>query len=66
VPEQIAIDSQLLQRISQRFNGEVPDNLDDLLSLLGVGRNTANILLGNTFGQQTIGLTLMLCVFRKG
>ena len=53
--KQIAIDSQLLQRISQRFNGKVPDNLDDLLSLSGVDA-TANILLGNAFGQQTIGV----------
>ena len=34
----------------------MPDNLDDLLSLPGVGRKTANILLGNAFGQQTIGV----------
>ena len=40
----------------ERFDGKVPDNLDDLLSLPGVGRKTANILLGNAFGQQTIGV----------
>ena len=40
----------------ERFGGKVPDNLDDLLSLPGVGRKTANILLGNAFGQQTIGV----------
>ena len=34
----------------------MPDNLDDLLSLPGVGRKTANILLGNAFGRQTIGV----------
>ena len=39
-----------------RFNGEVPKNLDDLLTLPGVGRKTANIVLGNAFGQQTIGV----------
>jgi endonuclease-3 len=39
-----------------RFGGKVPDNLDDLLSLPGVGRKTANILLGNAFGRQTIGV----------
>jgi endonuclease-3 len=42
--------------IVKRFNGQVPDKLDDLLSLPGVGRKTANILLGNAFGQQTIGV----------
>lgn len=40
----------------EQFGGQVPDNLDDLLSLPGVGRKTANILLGNAFGQLAIGV----------
>src|SRR5262245_40504285 len=40
----------------KRFDGHVPANLDDLLSLPGVGRKTANIVLGNAFGRQTIGV----------
>ncbi|HEY7217822.1 MAG TPA: endonuclease III [Candidatus Binatia bacterium] len=40
----------------KRFTGHVPDKLDDLLSLPGVGRKTANIVLGNAFGRQTIGV----------
>ena len=39
-----------------RFGGKVPDNLADLVSLPGVGRKTANIVLGNAFGRQTIGV----------
>jgi endonuclease III len=39
-----------------RFGGRVPDSLDDLVSLPGVGRKTANIVLGNAFGRQTIGV----------
>jgi endonuclease-3 len=39
-----------------RFGDKVPDNLDDLVSLPGVGRKTANIVLGNAFGRQTIGV----------
>jgi endonuclease III len=39
-----------------RFGGQVPDNLNDLVSLPGVGRKTANIVLGNAFGHQTIGV----------
>jgi endonuclease-3 len=31
------------------FGGSVPDNMDDLLSLAGVGRKSANVLLGNAF-----------------
>ena len=36
--------------ICQNFNGNVPDNMDDLTSLAGVGRKTANVVLGNAFG----------------
>jgi endonuclease III len=43
-------------RLVERFNGKVPDNLEDLVSLPGVGRKTANIVLGNGFDQQTIGV----------
>jgi endonuclease-3 len=40
----------------ERFGGKVPDRLEDLLTLPGVGRKTANIVLGNAFGQDTIGV----------
>jgi endonuclease III len=36
--------------ITGRFGGEVPSRLDDLDSLPGVGRKTANVVLGNAFG----------------
>ncbi len=39
-----------------KFNGQVPSNLDDLLTLPGVGRKTANIILGNAFHQPAIGV----------
>ena len=32
------------------FNGEVPNNMEDLLKLPGVGRKTANLVLGDFFG----------------
>ena len=44
------------REIVKRFNGKVPEKLDELLTLPGVGRKTANIVLGNAFGQQTIGV----------
>jgi endonuclease-3 len=44
------------QHLIQRFGGQVPDNLDDLISLPGVGRKTANIVLGNAFGTPAIGV----------
>ena len=33
----------------EKFGGKVPDNMDDLLSLPGVGRKTANLLLGDIY-----------------
>ena len=36
----------------ERFNGRVPDNMDDLLSLPGVGRKTANLILGDIYGKE--------------
>ena len=42
--------------IVERFGGKVPDQLDELLTLPGVGRKTANIVLGNAFGRDTIGV----------
>ncbi|MFS2294708.1 DNA-(apurinic or apyrimidinic site) lyase /endonuclease III [Actinomadura hallensis] len=35
--------------IRDRFNGEVPARLEDLVTLPGVGRKTANVVLGNAF-----------------
>ncbi len=34
----------------ERFNGEVPSHLDALVTLPGVGRKTANVVLGQAFG----------------
>lgn len=34
----------------ERFDGEVPPRLDDLVTLPGVGRKTANVVLGDAFG----------------
>src|SRR6476660_7566931 len=39
-----------------RFGGEVPKNLDDLVTLPGIGRKTANVILGNAFA--TPGITV--------
>ena len=40
------------QQLLERFNGKVPDNMDDLLTLPGVGRKTANLILGDIYGQE--------------
>ena len=36
-------------QIATEFNGKVPDNMEDLLSLAGVARKTANVILGTWF-----------------
>jgi endonuclease-3 len=38
------------QALCARFGGEVPPRLRDLVTLPGVGRKTANVVLGNAFG----------------
>ncbi len=40
----------LSSALVERFDGEVPGRLPDLVSLPGVGRKTANVVLGNAFG----------------
>lgn len=38
------------RRIVEVYGGEVPGNMEDLLTLRGVARKTANVVLGNSFG----------------
>jgi endonuclease-3 len=40
----------LSQAIVERFGGQVPGRMKDLVTLPGVGRKTANVVLGNAFG----------------
>ena len=40
--------------IIETFNGQVPQTMDELLTLNGVGRKTANVILGNCFDVQGI------------
>ncbi len=48
--------------IIDRFGGKVPDNLDDLVSLPGLGRKSANVVLGTAFGVP--GITVDTHVLR--
>lgn len=41
---------EMARALVELHGGEVPDNLDDLVELAGVGRKTANVVLGNCFG----------------
>jgi endonuclease-3 len=42
------------QAIIEKFGGRVPDTMDELVTLPGVGRKTANCVLGNAYGQPAI------------
>jgi endonuclease-3 len=44
------------RKIVEDFDGHVPDSLDKLVSLPGVGRKTANLVLGSAFGKQTMAV----------
>jgi endonuclease III len=40
----------LCQKLVEDYGGEVPASLDELVKLPGIGRKTANVVLGNAFG----------------
>lgn len=43
---------EAMRALVERFGGEVPRTMEDLLTLRGVARKTANVVLGNAFGIQ--------------
>lgn len=51
------------REICETFGGRVPDTMDGLLSLHGVARKTANVVLGNAFGKNE-GVVVDTHVFR--
>ena len=42
---------EMASQLINDFGGEVPDNMEDLLKLSGIGRKTANLMLGDVFGK---------------
>ncbi len=44
------------REIVERFDGRVPEGVDELVGLTGVGRKTANIVIGSAFGRPAIGV----------
>ena len=53
------------QMLVERFGGEVPRTMDELTPLAGVGRKTANVVLGNAFGIN-VGVVVDTHVTRLG
>lgn len=46
--------SAMCRAIRDNFDGEVPDTMEQLISLPGVGRKTANLILGDVFGKPAV------------
>lgn len=46
--------SACMKMLMERFDGKVPDTMEELLSLPGVGRKSANLILGDVYGQPAI------------
>ena len=44
------------RKLVEDFRGEIPSTVEELMSLPGVGRKTANMVLGNAFGRQAIAV----------
>ena len=45
---------EMARGVRDRFNGIVPDNIDDLTSLQGVGRKTANLIVGDVYKKPAV------------
>ena len=46
--------SACMRRLRDEFGGHVPDDFDTLLSLPGVGRKSANLIMGDVFGRPAV------------
>lgn len=46
----------MAKKLLENFGGEVPDTIEDLLSLPGVGRKTAKVVLANAFAQPALAV----------
>ncbi len=47
---------KLFRQLADKFHGEVPSTREELTSLAGVGRKTANVVLSNAFGEPAIAV----------
>lgn len=46
--------SACMKMLKEQYGGNVPDNFDDLMKLPGVGRKSANLIMGDVFGKPAI------------
>ena len=54
------------QMMLREFDGKVPDNMDDLLRLPGVGRKTANLILGDVYNTPGVVVADTHCIRISG
>ncbi|MBO5929345.1 MAG: endonuclease III [Clostridia bacterium] len=54
----VAMSKQLMER----FGGEIPDTLEELVTLAGIGRKTANLVCGDVFGMPGAVVTDTHCI----
>ena len=54
------------QMLLDEFDGKVPDNMDDLLRLPGVGRKTANLILGDVYNTPGVVVADTHCIRISG
>jgi endonuclease-3 len=45
---------ECMKKVQEKYNGEIPSDIDELTSLAGVGRKTANVIRGNIFHQPSV------------
>ena len=45
---------EMAGQLLEKYDGKVPDTMEDLLTLSGVGRKTANLILGDVYGKPAI------------
>lgn len=57
---------EMSRQLVHRFDGEVPSSFDDLITLPGIGRKTANVVTSHAFGRQCIAVdTHVFCVSHR-
>ncbi len=45
---------EMAGQLIKNFGGQVPDNMNDLLTISGIGRKTANLMMGDVWGKPAI------------
>ena len=44
----------ICKTVTEKYNGEIPQTMDELTSLAGVGRKSASVVMGNCFGKKDV------------